>query len=304
MGSSEAAAADDLDVLIGDIRREAARRRAAPDFPVEDEARLSAEMDAQGPAGVGGADLAAITAALRAIEKSAEEVPSGVGGPAEVGRPAGLADLAGLAASAITALSVRLAELERRSARPNVRAERLPRSDRAVQLTATWLDAVLAAARGGTGRVLVGGAGAQEWVDPLCGAGIDAYGVDPAEGAFADRGVVRSGSVLEHLRTVGAGALALTVLVGPLPVEEVVRLEELAAELARTSGRVAVCGESPWSWRRRVGDGSADTSRSRPVGPEAWLEALTAAGMEATAGYDSIGLSYLLTAEPAGRLAG
>lgn len=298
MGDSEAAAADDLDALIGDIRREAARRRAAPDFPVDEEARLSADMDAQGPAGIGGADLAALTSALRSIEKTGD-----------AGVSAATAQVAGLAASAIRALAVRLGELERRVDRPSTGTSTGTstgpgRTAATAPLVATWRDELLATVGPEGGRILVAGAGAAEWVDLLCAGGLDGYGVDPYGDPFGDQGAIRSGSVLEHLRTVGPGALAAAVITGTLPGPEAERLDELAGELARTSRRVVVCSEAPWAWRRRVGDADADTSPGRPVGPEAWLQALAAAGVEATGRYDSGGLSYMLGTERPGRVEG
>lgn len=96
----EGAEHGDLDELIGEIRREAARRRAAPSFPVDEEARIGLEMDALGPQGAG-ADLAASIAGLRQLAASPD---------------AAVREVAALAASAVQALAVRLDLLERRLA--------------------------------------------------------------------------------------------------------------------------------------------------------------------------------------------
>lgn len=289
------AAAGDLDALIGDIRREAARRRAVPDFPVDEEARLSAEMDGQGPAGVGGADVAAVTAALRELERSGD---------------AKAAEVAGLAASALRALSIRLGELERRAPREGVRhpGGGAPTDD--VDLLATWGDDVVGAAAAGAGRVLVVGVGSEveRWVNRLGSAGTDVYGLDAGGGPFGDRdvpgGPVRTGEPLDHLRRVSPAAIRLAAVVGPLPGPAAVGLDELAGELARSSERIVVCAEAPWAWRRRVGDASADTSPSRSVGPEAWLQALAAAGWAATGRYDRWGRTFMLDAGSGGRATG
>jgi hypothetical protein len=292
--------ASDLDALIGEIRREAARRRAAPDFPIDEEATLTAEMDTEGPLGrSGGADLAAITAALRALGPEAEPT-----------------ELAALTASAVTALTVRLAELERhavpaelpapaeaanadRAGSPDVAepADRL--ADHWLDLLSGWVLREDPPAANGPGRVLMVGAGvdrwvADRWVAQLAGAGVDVYWLDPLAGAFEEQG--RSGGLLEHLRSVGDGTLALAVLAGPLPVGPIEQLDQLTDELARVAIRVAVCDEAPWAWRRRVGDARADTAARRPVGPEAWLAALTGAGFEVTARYGPAGSDFLVRA--------
>jgi hypothetical protein len=281
--------ASDLDALIGEIRREAARRRAAPDFPIDEEARLTAAMDAEGPRGrSGGADLAAITGALRALGPEA--------GPTEV---------AALTASAVTALTVRLAELERHAAPVEPPAPAEPAdadlAEPADRLADHWLDLLSGwvlredpPSATGPGRVLMVGAGVDRWVAQLAGAGVDVYWLDPLAGAFQEQG--RGGGLLEHLRSVGDGALALAVLAGPLPVGSAEQLDQLSDELARVAIRVAVCDEAPWAWRRRVGDARADTAARRPVGPEAWLAALTGAGFEVTARYGPAGSDFLVRA--------
>lgn len=101
-----------LDELIGEIRREAARRRAAPSFPVDEEAGIGVELDALGPA-AGGADLAASLAGLRAL---AAARPGGDGDPS-------LRELAALTAAAVQALAVRLDYLERRRPDPSGAAD-------------------------------------------------------------------------------------------------------------------------------------------------------------------------------------
>jgi hypothetical protein len=289
----------DLDALIGEIRLEAARRRAAPDFPLDDEARLTADLDRLGPVGAG-ADLAAVTAALRALERDADR---------------SVAEVAGLAASAVTALSIRLTHLERGTVTGLVgragtglvgRAGTGPAGGaahpgEAVDASAAerWADQVVVAAGPEVGRVLVAGAGAAAWVARMVTAGRDAYGVDPAGEPYGDQGAVRSGPVYEHLRTVAAGGLGLAVLVGPLAAAEAEQLGALAAELARVTTRVAVHSEATWAWRTRLGDAAADTSPTRPVGPDAWLGALSGAGFVATAAYGPGGRDYLLSGQSA-----
>jgi hypothetical protein len=266
---------EDLDALIGEIRREAARRRAAPDFPLAEEAALSVEMDRTGPTG-GGADLAAVTAALRLAGRGEGKV----------------AEVAALAASAAAALSVRLTELERRPpAGPTMTGDGAgpPPTDH-------WFDDVLVAVPAG-GRTLVAGEGAATWVERLTAAGRDAYGVDPALAPYADDGPVRAGALLGHLRTVADGGLAAALITGRLAASDAERLAAVGADLARVAPSAVVAAETPWAWRARVGDAAADTSPGRAVGPEAWLASLSRAGFAATGRFGPGGRDYLLIAD-------
>lgn len=118
MAGTGAGDADHLDELIGEIRREAARRRAAPDFPVDEEARIGVELDSLGPRG-SAADLAEVLAALRSI--AAGRPPYG---PANGGADRRYQEIADLTASAVQALAARLDQLERH--RPADRDPRPP----------------------------------------------------------------------------------------------------------------------------------------------------------------------------------
>lgn len=269
-----------LDELIGDLRREAAGRRASPDFPVEEEAVVSAEMDRLGPEPPGAGPAAAV-AAIDALRGK-------LGGEA-----ADLADLAGLTASALRNLTVRLGRVERLAARL------VPASSPAPAVTAGdpgdlshWAAVVTAAA---TGRVLVAGPGCGPWVACVGEAGGDVYGVDPC--ATDDNGALRAAPVLDHLRTVGT--VGLVVLAGPVAVGEAARLDAWAAEMRRAATSVVVVSESPWWWRLRVGTPVSDTSGWRPVSAETWLEVLAGAGFEVAARYRPGGRDYCVAAGPA-----
>lgn len=281
-----------LDELIGDIRREAARRRAAPDFPVEPEARLSATMDAEGPRGPG-ADLAGVAAAL---------------GLAAGSDPAGR--VAGLAASAVLALSARLGHLERRMAGagrsaavgggslavggPGAGGSWGPGGSSGVGGPAPdligWLE------NWGTvpGTILVAGSAAGPWVERL---GAMAYGVDPAAEPMTQAGAVRSGPVLEHLRSVGDASLAMVVLAGAVESSAGPAVDDWAAELVRVTGAVRICAEAPWAWRLRVGDGAADRAAVRPLAADTWLEALDGAGWAVAGRYGAGGRQYGIEAD-------
>jgi hypothetical protein len=315
----------DLDALIGDIRREAARRRAAPDFPIDEEARLAAAMDRLGPVGQG-VDLAAVLAELnaraapRAHGGTPTGSPLGVRGVARrfAGRgpgdrstddPTALGDVAALTASALRGLAARLADLERRLDRVAASAggpgpATVDGTDlRDEHDLGHWLDAAAGLlSPEQPGRVLVAGPGAGVWVARLSERGADAYGVDPSLGEFADTGPVRAGEVAGHLQQLGAGSLALAVLVhapsapGGSPTGQVDPVE-LAAALHRAAGRVAVVSEAPWWWLQRVGPPACDTRLDRPLVAETWMAVLGAAGYEVTAEYGPGGHDYLVKAD-------
>src|SRR5580658_3300519 len=71
----ELPAAEDLDALIGGVRAEAARRRAAPAYPIDDEARIGLELDSQAPRPFL-APLERLAATAARVETAAQE-PAG-----------------------------------------------------------------------------------------------------------------------------------------------------------------------------------------------------------------------------------
>lgn len=280
----------DLDVLIGEIKREAARRRAEPDFPIGDEAALAVEMDRQGPAG-GAVDLGAVLGDLDRLARQGD---------------GGYRELAGLAASAVRAVASRLSHLERRLERlaPGFRDAEAPTfshsyspepgADHRLDHWDPVIVDLAGSLPGPRRRVLVAGPGAGRLTDVLTGNGIDAYGVDPTLGAFDDDGPVRSGGVAAHLQTVGEHGLALAVLTGSLSGAELPHLERWAAALAARSSMVAVISEAPWAWRLRLGDTGSDTAWWRPASPETWMSVLGPAGYQMAGRYGAGGRDFCL----------
>lgn len=257
----------ELDALIGDIRGEAARRRAAPDFPLDDEARLSAAMDGEGPIG-SGADLAALAAGLRQI--------AGQGGVT--------GQVAGLSASAVSALSARLSHIERRV--PALSRVVRPTGGSSPDLTG-WLERWEMPTGGSP--ILVAGKDAVRWLDRL---GPEAYGIVPEGPALTEAGAVRQGPLIDHLSTVGDEALALVIVAGDVDAGAGPDLHRWAAELARVTANVRICAEAPWAWQQRLGEASADQAASRPLSPETWLELLAGAGFAVTGRYEPDGRQY------------
>lgn len=320
--------ADELDALIGDLRQEAARRRAAPDFPIDGEARLGAVMDREGPVG-SRTDLTALAAELQAAARrlvagAVVEPPVRPRGrrraPADdlerLARAVGeMAEIADLAASLARSTSSRLQALERRLQRiegPSGGGRSGPAEAgsgaAAPGSLSRWEGRVAAVARlaaettladTGSGSGLVAGAEAGRWLERLRPSLPGAYALDAGLPAFSDEDRVRSGSLFEHLHAVGDRALALAVVVGPMPATELPRLGRWAAELARVAHLVVVVSEAPWAWRRRLGDAAADRARDRPVSAETWMDVLDGAGMSAGARFAPGGADYCLVARRA-----
>lgn len=319
----------DLDALIGDIRREAARRRAAPDFPVDDEARLALEMDRQGPSG-GAADLPAVLDAIRLLVRADPAGSSGTeAGPAAPdGAPprSALADLADLTGSALRVLHATVADLQRQVERlgPSLplrlpppgsaagaaeasggardRPGAAPPGDAGVPgELAHWAPVVAQVAAGAAaGRVLVAGPGAGWWARTLAAGGADSYAVDPTVPLYGDDGMVRTGGVAAHLQTVPDGALALAVLVGPLAAAELPHLDRWAAAVAARSPLVVIVSEAPWAWRLRLGEAGSDISAWRPAAPETWMTVLDRVGYRLSGRYGPGGRDYCVAGSAAG----
>lgn len=285
----------DLDEAIGDLRREAARRRAEPGFPLDEEAHLSAELDEQAP-GPGGDRLHAIAREMRSVARSATGSPGrgrlrGAGARGS-DRMAALADLI---ANAVLTVSTRLGDAERRLAvLERDSADRTPGA-RAVPFEhETWLERIIGAMT--TGRTLYYASQPEEAVGTLRRRGIDAYGVAPPGSAVQRHPDVRQEDLETHLESVGSGALTAVVLVGLTWQGGGSGLDHVASQVRRVAGAAFVISEAPWSWRERVGDEAADRADGRPLSPESWLAALDRAGFSATAEYDGTGRGYLVTA--------
>jgi hypothetical protein len=147
-----------------------------------------------------------------------------------------------------------------------------------------WEPLLLGGLVGCRGRVLHAGCGDGGLVEALRRGGVDAYGVDPSPDAVVGDGAgleLRPVNALDHLRAVGAGALAGLVLTGCVDrsVPAVQReLAELGASRLVAGGRLALVGTSPAAWERTAGPVAADLAPGRPLHPETWVALLEAAG--------------------------
>jgi hypothetical protein len=297
----------DLDGLIGELRREASRRRAAPDFPIDAEAQLSLELDRQAPRH----DVPKLDRLAEALEV-AGRVPTGrrFAGLAPAGAlvalHARLGEHARLVAAALRFVSWRLSDHEgrltrlegdSRAARPGASATQ--GGDWEVE---GWpgMDAWLGELRGDTpalgGRVLCCGGGVEGLVAHLRSVGDDAYGLVPGADPYLNAADIRSGELAVHLRTVAPEALREVIVAGPVAVVGPVAMTELAGLLARVTSVVVVLSEAPWAWSERVGPELADVASRRPFAADTWLAALDRAGFTATAAYSAEGRSYKVSA--------
>jgi hypothetical protein len=302
-----AAGGSDLEGLIGELRREASRRRAAPDFPIDAEARLGLELDRQAPR----PDVPKLDRLAEALEV-AGRVPTGRrdGGLARAravpALHARLGELAGLVAAALRFVSWRLSDQEARLTRleGDSRAGR-PRSAVAAgddgELEGwpgidAWLTDMAGNAPTRGGRVLCCGAGVERLVEHLRSVGEDAYGLVPGADPYLNAADIRSGELAVHLQTVTPGALHEVIIAGPVSVVGPTAMSELAGLLARATSVVVVLSEAPWAWGERVGPENADVALRRPFAADTWLAALDRAGFSATAAYSAEGRSYKVSA--------
>jgi hypothetical protein len=307
----------DLDALIGDIRRESARRRAAPDFPVDEEARLAAEAERQAPAG-NRPRLERLVDSVQALAATGGAVEPASGSTRfQPWRPSaqmaglrrGFSDLAGSVSAALRIVSGRLGDLEQRMRR--LEGRRLapptggsvepalgPVAGREADLpdVQAWTGAVEEVARTSGGRFLYAGGDAADQARRLQEQGVDAYGFMPSGSPYDDEADVRHGDLPDHLTSVADRSLAGVVLSEPACRVEPGRLAGTVAELARVASSVSVVSEAPWWWALRVGDVSADLAFQRPLAAETWISLLDRAGFAATAAFDPVGRTYMVSA--------
>jgi sugar phosphate isomerase/epimerase len=268
----------DLDALIGELRLEAARRRASPSFPLEQEVRLGEALDAQAPP----------SRAPRAGTPARGW--RGLGGIRSTWSASRGATPTPHSTSADPLQDARLDELERRL----IRLERLAEAAGAPVLSTPGFSYRPSLPPGLRGRVLYWSADPGEGVAALRAAGLDAYGVDPGGDQFETGPDVRHAELAAHLRSVGA--LGAAVLVGP-SIAPGAGMREVVEELARAVQQlVIVASEAPGHWRSRVGVPEADLATHRPVEAETWLGLLAGAGFSVTAEYPEGAAGYTVTA--------
>jgi hypothetical protein len=295
----------DLDRLIGELETEGARRRAEPDYPHDADARLHFELEHRAPRPP---EPEAVRALLAHLETTVSALVAAGPGAAPRGRlhrarrdrePVGqLAAVALAVSAAVRALAERLDALERRfdahePAHPDASTSPAAADSDAL---GEWRHRLLETIDPGDGRVLYADARAEEVVAELRAAGADAYGVSATGPRDRPGPDVRTAGLLDHLRSVDGGALAVVVLAGAPEAMTPASVRPLVAELGRTASSVVVVSEAPWWWRRRLGAVAADLAPGHPLDPETWLDALDAVGLTASAQYGPSGRSYRVVA--------
>jgi len=140
-----------------------------------------------------------------------------------------------------------------------------------------WAELVVEALTGVRGRVVHGDCGDGALVEALVGAGVDAYGIDPHDGAAeaaAIRGLdTRGGRLVDHLEVVPDEALGAIVASGSvqwLTPSERDRFIVLAASKLATGGILCLHSASPAGWERTCPPVLADLAPGRPLHPETW----------------------------------
>jgi hypothetical protein len=301
----------DLDRLIGELETEAARRRAEPGYPHDDDARLHFELARRAP-------RLRPPPAVRAFADRLEEAVS-----PEVSGPAGAIEVTGSSrhqrqvvrqhleridsrvtsvglavAAALRAVAARLDRLEEHMARsepPTAKTPHASPAPAASDTLARWEDRLPDALPRGP-RVLYADAQVEEVVARLRAAGVDAYGVTGVGPRDRPGPDVRYGDVLDHLGAVPDGGLGAVLLVGMPEAMRPESIGPLCAELGRVAGVVVIISEAQWWWRQRLGAVQADLAPGRPLDPDTWLDALHNVAMDGTAEYDTTGRSYRVVA--------
>jgi len=154
---------------------------------------------------------------------------------------------------------------------------------------AWWADEAIGALSKTTGRVLHAECGNGSLVERLVAAGVDAYGVDPAELTIepaVDRGLdVRAESALDHLEVVAEEALSGIVLSGSvqwLHPNQRDRLVALASARLAIDGVLVLHSSTPEAWRRRHSHLVEDLSPGHPLHSDTWTHLLGAHGLATT----------------------
>ena len=152
-----------------------------------------------------------------------------------------------------------------------------------------WAREAVAAVSGVGGRVLNADCGSGTLVDALVAAGVDGYGVDPAEAAVeaaVGRGLdVRSESLLNHLEVVADAALDGMVVAGSVQwfhPNERDRLVGLVGTRLAVGGVLVLHSATPESWMGSVSPVISDLAPGRPLHAETWGRLLGDRGFRVT----------------------
>jgi hypothetical protein len=305
--------------LIGEVEAEAARRRAAPGYPHELEARIEAELARQAPSPTGRVSLERLVTAVEESSFISIDVPVTASRreytyvKAVLKRGMGwylrhvaeqVSALGYATARTLRAITVRLEDLEERvtaveRSGASEPAESLPPSTDTETYLSEWIDELVEQLADVKGRVLYADAETETVVARLRADGLDAYGLTREGSPYLLSADVRNGDLIAHLRGVADGGLGAVVLAGCTNSMNGPSLRSVLGELARCvgpHGAVTVVAEAPWWWREHLHPTNADLAEARPLAAETWLGGLHQAGFESTAAYDPDGHSFAVVA--------
>lgn len=296
VGAGEPATGDlrdgDLGALIGEVRRQAARRRSDPSYPLGEERAIDVELGRSAPEPA----PSELERLARAAEAAAPDV---TGRPARrrdrpsdppVGPDLGtvVAEALRVAAGRLTDMEHRLRRIERGLSGGSPHPTALPAEPGADGWTARLPPELLSS---GAGRVLCYGSDPGPMVADLRAGGVDAYGLTPVGDRFDGDPDVRVGELLYHLSAVADGGLRAAVTVGLAVAVAGPGPYQVAAELARVAPLSVVLSESPWWWREKEGL-ATELAPQRLLSADLWLDAFSRSGMAAEADFDRGGRAY------------
>lgn len=308
-----------LDLLIGEVESEAARRRAAPGYPHELESQIEAELARQAPTPSGRLSLERLVTAVEEASFVNIDAPvtasrreySYAKGALKRGLAWYLRHIANQVSSlgfatarTLRAMTARIEDLEDalgaiERTEDAVVATRLPQSVDTETYLSEWLDQLTTQMAGAKGRVLYADADTDTVVAQLRAGGFDAYGLTREGSPYQLSVDVRHGDLIAHLAGVADEALAAVMLAGFTNAMDGASIRVLVTHLARCvrpDGVVVVVAESPWWWRERLDPAVADMADARPLAAETWLAALHPSGFDVTANYAPDGHSYAVIA--------
>ncbi len=165
-----------------------------------------------------------------------------------------------------------------------------------------WRSTALDVLGAAPGRVLHAACGDGWLVRDLCGAGADAYGLDPrpdaVERAELDGSDLRSGEVLAHLRSVepfSLGGAVLSGVVAGMSAGERSELLALLADRLRRDGVLVVHSLTPVAWTADDAPVGADLAPGRPLRSGTWPHVL--AGWQVEVHQGPTAEDYLVVAQ-------
>jgi hypothetical protein len=144
--------------------------------------------------------------------------------------------------------------------------------------TAGWAPVVLDAVKGAPGRVVHAECADGALVAHLVEAGVDAYGVDPADQVPPPGLELRVDEAVDHLRAVAdasLGAVVLSRCVDLLPLGVLAEMATIVRAKLAPGGVAVVLSSQPGAWTGVA----ADLAPGRPLHPRTWCELLGVRGV-------------------------